>query len=136
VLFVFFVDKIFFSRMKRFRQPVLGLLIILFTGLTEAHDLVSAYQQAVQEDPQLERAREALAAIQETQVQASAALFLPEVIASANVNKDTQNVQFSGAGATGVNGRSSFMTGGYTLTLTQPIICNLQTHNRIHLPVV
>ena len=107
---------------NRYRCRVLSVCILLFAGLAEAQDLVSVYQQASQEDPQLERAREALAAVQETQTQASAALFLPEAIASANVNKDTQSVQFSGAGATGANGRSSFMTGGYTLTLTQPIL--------------
>ena len=75
---------------------LLSLFIILFAGLTEAHDLLSVYQQAAREDPQLERAREALGVVQETQSQASAALFLPEASFNASVNQDMQNVQLSG----------------------------------------
>ncbi len=107
---------------NRYRCPVLSVCIILFAGLTEAHDLVSVYQQAAREDPQLERAREALGVVQETQVQASAALMLPEANFNASVNQDMQNVQLSGTGATGSSGRINFMFGGYTLTLTQPIL--------------
>jgi len=101
---------------------LLSLSILLLAGLTEASDLISVYQQAAQEDPQLESVREALAAVQETQTQASAALFLPEANANANVNQDSQNVRLSGGDATGANGRSTFMTGGYNLSLTQPIL--------------
>ena len=108
--------------MKGYRQLLLSLFFSLLAGLTEAHDLVSVYQQAAQEDPQLERAREALGVVQETQSQASAALFLPEASFNASVNQDMQNVQLSGSGATGESGRSNFMFGGYTLTLTQPIL--------------
>ena len=107
--------------MKRFRQVVLSLLIILFPGISEAHDLLSVYQQAAQEDPQLEKAREALGAVQETQTQASAALFLPEASLSASVNNDWQNVQLSND-STGASGRSNFIFGGYSLSLTQPIL--------------
>lgn len=109
--------------MKRYhRQLLLSLFFCLLAGLTEAHDLVSVYQQAAREDPQLERVREALGVVQETQSQASAALFQPEASFTASVNQDMQNVQLSGADATGASGRSSFMFGGYTLTLTQPIL--------------
>ncbi|MCX7099935.1 MAG: TolC family outer membrane protein [Methylobacter sp.] len=107
---------------SRFRRLLLWVCILLFTGLAEAGDLISVYRQAVQEDPQLERAREALGAIQETQVQASAALFLPEAMATANVNRDAQSVRLGGTSALGDSGRSNFMYGGYTLTLTQPIL--------------
>jgi hypothetical protein len=81
--------------MKQFRQLLLSLFIILFSGLTGASDLVSVYQQAAQGDPQLEHAREALGVVQETQSQASAALFLPEANFNASVNQDMQNVQLS-----------------------------------------
>ena len=108
--------------MKRYRQVLLSLFFSLLAGLAEAHDLVSVYQQAAPEDPQLERAREALGVVQETQSQASAALFLPEASFNASVNQDMQNVLLSGSVATGESGRSNFMFGGYTLTLTQPIL--------------
>jgi len=105
----------------KMRAILFMLIAILFAGLSQAQDLLSVYQQAVQEDPQLESAREALAAIRETQTQASAALFRPEASLSANINQDRQNVQFGGA-ATGASGSSTFITGGYSLTLTQPIL--------------
>jgi len=108
--------------MKQFRQLLLSLFFSLFAGLTEAHDLVSVYQQAAREDPQLEHAREALGVVQETQSQASAALFQPEASFNASVNQDMQNVQLSGTDPTGASGRSSFLFGGYSLTLTQPIL--------------
>jgi hypothetical protein len=79
--------------MKRYRQLLLSLFIILFAGLTEAHDLVSVYQQVAREDPQLERARETLGGVQEIQSQVSSALFLPEASFNASVNQDMQNVQ-------------------------------------------
>ncbi len=108
--------------MKRYRQTALSLLVVLFSAMLQANDLVSVYQDAAREDPQLERARESLAAIQETQSQASAALFLPEATATANINQDSQSVQFSGADATGASGRSHFKSGGYMLNLTQPLL--------------
>jgi outer membrane protein len=108
--------------MKRYWQAVLSLVIVVFCAPLQASDLLSVYYDAAREDPQLERAREALAAIQETQIQASSALFLPEANLNATVNQDTQNVQLSGAGATGDSGRSNFMFGGYALTLMQPIL--------------
>lgn len=108
--------------MKRYRQVALSLVIVLLGTPLQANDLLSVYQDAAREDPQLERARESLAAIQETQSQAGAALFLPEATATANINQDSQNVQFSGASATGVSGRSNFQSGGYSLTLTQPLL--------------
>lgn len=108
--------------MRRYLQAALSLAIVLLNTPLQASDLLSVYQDAAREDPQLERARESLAAIQETQTQASAALFLPEANLNANINQDAQNVQFSGTDATGDSGRSNFMFGGYTLTLMQPLL--------------
>ncbi len=108
--------------MKRYRQAAMGLVIVLLDTPLQANDLLSVYQDAAREDPQLERSRESLAAIQETQSQARAALFLPEATAAATINQDFQNVQFSGASATGASGRSQFKSGGYSLSLTQPLL--------------
>jgi len=108
--------------MKRYRQAVMGLVIASLGTSLHANDLLSVYQDAAREDPQLERSRESLAAIQEIQTQAGAALFLPEATAAANINQDFQSVQFSGASATGASGRSHFQSGGYTLNLTQPLL--------------
>jgi len=100
---------------------VLSLLTALLLSPVAAHDLMSVYHDAALEDPQLERAKEALEAIQETQVQANAALYLPEAQFGANVNGDSQSVQLSGD-STGVSGRSKFMAGAYVLSLTQPLL--------------
>lgn len=108
--------------MKRYRQVAMGCVIVLLGTPLQANDLLSVYQDAAREDPQLEQSREALAAIQETQSQARAALFLPEATAAATINQDFQNVQFSGASATGASGRSQFKSGGYSLSLTQPLL--------------
>ncbi|MCX7093446.1 MAG: TolC family outer membrane protein [Methylobacter sp.] len=108
--------------MKRYRQVAMGWVIVLLGTPLQANDLLSVYQDAAREDPQLERSRESLAAIQETQSQARAALFLPEATAAATINQDFQNVQFSGASATGASGRSQFKSGGYSLNLTQPLL--------------
>ena len=84
---------------KDYRQRILNsglaLLMVIYISPGQANDLLAVYHQAAQEDPQLEKAREALGAVQETQTQASAALFLPEATPSANVNNDRQNIQFS-----------------------------------------
>ncbi len=108
--------------MKRYRQVAMGWVIVLLGTPLQANDLLSVYQDAAREDPQLERSRESLAAIQETQSQTRAALFLPEATAAATINQDFQNVQFSGASATGASGRSQFKSGGYSLNLTQPLL--------------
>ncbi len=108
--------------MKRYRQVAMGWVIVLLGTPLQANDLLSVYQDAAREDPQLERSRESLAAIQETQSQTRAALFLPEATAAATINQDFQNVQFSGASATGASGRSQFKSGGYSLSLTQPLL--------------
>lgn len=99
----------------------IGLIFGLFAGVSVAQDLMAVYRDAAIEDPQLEQAREAIAAVLETQVQANAALYLPEANFSANVNGDSQLVRLS-RDSTGASGRSNFMAGGYVLSLTQPIL--------------
>jgi outer membrane protein len=95
---------------------------LLLTPIANGQDLLSVYQEALQDNPQLDKAREGLEAVLESQSQAGSALFLPEANFSANVNRDYQNIQYGGVGAIGVGGRSNFMTGGYSLTITQPIL--------------
>ncbi len=108
--------------MKSIQISCLSVLLVLSSGMVGANDLIAIYQQAILEDPQLAYAREALGVVKEKQSQASSALFLPEANLNANINQDRQNVQLGGVGATGESGRSTFMYGGYTLTLTQPIL--------------
>ncbi|GAB6142160.1 TolC family outer membrane protein [Methylosoma difficile] len=104
-----------------FKQLALGACLAWLCAAAQAQDLMGVYQDAAQADPQLEQAKEALAAVQESKQQAEAALYLPEAHLSANVYGDTQAVQLS-QDSTGVNGRSNFIAGGYVLSLTQPIL--------------
>lgn len=101
------------------RVILLLLLSKMQTGV--AQDLLNIYQDAVADAPQLEQAREALAAVSEGDTQAKAALYLPEAVLSANVYGDSQSVQLS-RDSTGLNGRSNFVSGGYSLILTQPLL--------------
>lgn len=123
--------KVFHSRAKICSKSgtILALLILLYLSPIQAEDLLTVYNQAVQEDPQLEKAKEALEAVKETQTQASANLFLPEASFSANVNTDWQRIKNRGGAiiagdpnqapsATSEN----FNTLGYTLSVTQPIL--------------
>lgn len=109
-------------RKKPWQPPLWVLIVALFACPIEANDLVSIYQQAVQEDPQLESARENLASVQENRTQTSAALFQPEIVFTANVNQDSQSIQLGGANAIGFSGNNTFLSLGYALTLTQPIL--------------
>lgn len=111
------------------KQRMSALSLVLLTAFyvtsSQAEDLLTVYNQAVQEDPQLEKAREALGAVQETQTQASANLFQPVVYLSAYINKDWQNVQITTPDpkdAIGQSGGSNFIANGYSLVLTQPIL--------------
>jgi outer membrane protein len=105
---------------------LLLLLLVFIVSPLQAEDLLSVYNQAVQEDPQLEKAKEALKAIEETQVQASANLFLPEAFLTANISNDWQRFKDRGnaVGADGSGGvlSESFITQGYSLNITQPIL--------------
>jgi len=105
----------------RLSMLALTLILQLLTSV-QAQDLLSVYRQALQGNPQLEKAREGLEAVLESQSQAESALFLPEANFSANVNRDYQSIQYGGAAAIGLSGRSNFMTGGYSLSISQPIL--------------
>lgn len=94
----------------------------LISDLAQSQDLLSVYRETLQDNPQLEKAREDLEAVLESQSQANAALFLPEANFSANVNRDYQSIQYGGAAAIGLSGRSNFMTGGYSLSISQPLL--------------
>ncbi len=106
----------------------LALLMVLYLPTLQAEDLLTVYNQAVQEDPQLEKAKEALEAVKETQTQASANLFLPEASFSANINTDWQHIKNRGdaiiAGDLSQSAVTSenFNTMSYTLSVTQPIL--------------
>jgi len=88
--------------------------------ICQAQNLWAVYNQALQNNPQLERAREGLLAMQESKSQAQASAYLPEAVITANINRDSQNIQFGGS-AIGLSGSSTFTTGGYNLSITQPL---------------
>jgi len=103
-------------------KACLALNFLVLTQPLSAQDLLSVYREALNDNPQLEKAREGLEAVMESQTQAHAALFLPEANFSANVNQDYQNIQLGGSGAIGASGRAQFMSGGYSLVITQPLL--------------
>jgi len=114
------------DRKPRMPLNILLLMMVFYFSPLQAEDLLSVYNQAVQEDPQLEKAKEALGAIKETQIQASAALFLPEAFLTANISNDWQHFKDRG-NAVGVEDSGgaltqSFLTQGYSLNITQPIL--------------
>ena len=102
-------------------KPVILLLLLVKIQSGVASDLLNIYQDAVAGAPQLEQAREALAAVGENYIQAKASLYLPEAAVSTNVYGNSQSVQLS-QDSTGINGRSNFISAGYSLILTQPLI--------------
>ena len=106
--------------MKRLIPGALIILNLMALPL-HAQDLLSVYSEALIDNPQLERAREGLEAVLENRSQAHAALFLPEATASANINRDYQNIKYGGT-AIGVGGNDTFMSSGYTLSITQPLL--------------
>jgi len=108
--------------MKHIKGFGMLMSLLSLSPVTDAQDLLAVYREALSDNPQLEKAREGLEAVLENQSQAHAALFLPEATFSANINKDFQNIQFSGTQVIGVNSNSSFIAGGYTLSITQPLL--------------
>jgi outer membrane protein len=99
-----------------------ALNLLALSQPLHAHDLLSVYREALNDNPQLERAREGLEAVLESQSQAHAALFLPEAVFTANINRDYQNIRLGGAAAIGTSGNDAFMSGGYSLLITQPLL--------------
>jgi outer membrane protein len=124
----FYIINSLLDKLRCYRK-VSFLLVFSFSFYCSslcAENLLLVYNQAIQEDPQLEMAKEALEAIKETQIQASASLFLPEAFITANISNDWQRFKDRG-NAVGVEDSGgvlsqSFITQGYSLNLTQPIL--------------
>ena len=108
--------------MKHIRAVVWVINLILQSPPGVAQDLLSVYRDALNDNPQLDMAREGLEAVLESQSQAHAALFLPEAVFTANVNRDYQSTRLGGAAAVGNSGNDAFMSGGYSLSITQPLL--------------
>jgi len=105
------------------QTAVMALLLPLHLNYAQATDLLEVYNQAALEDPQLEKAKEALSAVQETQNQTSANLFQPQVNITSGVSKDWQNIQNFGKNVDLLsNGANNFYSWSYSLNLTQPIL--------------
>ncbi len=107
--------------MKRLMNTVFLFSQLISPHGIHAEDLLAVYREALQDNPQLEQAREGFEAVMEGQSQANAALFLPEANLSANVSRDFQNVQVSGGGV-GASGYSAFYSSFYNLSITQPLL--------------
>jgi outer membrane protein len=102
------------------------IVLVLWTGFitaANAEDLMSIYQQALQNDPTIAQAKATRDANAEVVPQAYAGL-LPNVIAAANTTsvRTSANTPNSASGFTADN---SINQHSYTLTLTQPLF-NLQ----------
>jgi outer membrane protein len=124
----FYIINLFLDKIQAYQKSSFLLLFLFSFYCTSlnAENLLVVYNQALQEDPQLEMAKEALEAIKETQIQASSALFLPEAFLIANIGNDWQRFKDRG-NAVGVEDSGgvlsqSFITQGYSLNLTQPIL--------------
>lgn len=103
------------------KYKIVIFVLFLFVQQAKSEDLLSVYHDAITDDVMLEQARESVLAVMETKTQANSALYLPEAHLNANVYGDSQSVLLS-KDSTGLNGRNNFMMGGYSLTLTQPIL--------------
>ncbi|NOT85810.1 MAG: TolC family protein [Methylococcaceae bacterium] len=104
-------------------SPLLGLLPTESRAAppsAEPINLLKVYQQALLEDPQLERWQANLDANREAQAQSEAKLLLPKVNANANITGNFQTINLQG-NAVGQGGSSNFKSYGYSLTLTQPL---------------
>jgi outer membrane protein len=109
-------------RLPRILAASFALNLFALSAPLRAQDLLFVYREALNDNPQLEKAREGLEAVLESQSQAHAALFLPEAVFTANINRDYQNIRLGGAAAIGASGNDAFMSGGYSLSITQPLL--------------
>lgn len=104
---------------------VVSMLLVVnaYSHAGRAEDLIAVYNQAALEDPQLEKAKEALAAVQESRAQTSANLFQPVINITSGVSKDWQNINnYGGCEPFCQNGPNNFYSWNYFLNLTQPIL--------------
>lgn len=97
---------------------VLGLATAL---PLRAENLLDIYRQAELKDTHLQRVQVSRQAVSEGSTQADAKALFPSVKINSNVDGVFQNIKL-GQDAIGQNGNNDFLTGGYTLKLTQPIL--------------
>ena len=100
--------------MKRFATPLLSLTLLLGSASLHADTLLDVYRQALESDPQLRAAEAAWMAAQEARPQSRAGL-LPQIEASANATRTTQEMLQPGSSKESYNSR------GYTLSLNQSL---------------
>jgi outer membrane protein len=98
-------------------KRLIPLLLFFALPVLQAQDLMAVYQLAVQNDPQLQAAKEQLAAARETKNLARSQL-LPTIGVRAGYDAVRQDIKSSPFGNTGV---SSFNDGSLGLNLTQPL---------------
>jgi|GEM_PF-6443973 len=99
-------------------KRIAPLFLLFFAPLLQAQDLMTIYQLAQQNDPQLKAVREQLAATRETKTQAWARL-LPTIGLSASYDAIRQDIQSSPFG--GNEGISHFNNRDLGLNLSMPV---------------
>jgi outer membrane protein len=84
-------------------------------------NLLDVYHKAEDEDPQLIKGRASRYANEEIRNQTKAKALLPSVSLSANVTGNFQNIILLQQDTVGNGGHDQFVSGGYNVTLTQPV---------------
>ena len=104
--------------MPRFTTSLLASALLFGSALAHADTLLDVYRQALDSDPQLRAAEAGWMAAQEARPQSRAGL-LPQIEASANMTRTTQELLQSNQGSP--PGKETFDSQGYTLSLNQSL---------------
>jgi len=111
-----------------YRVAYLALLglAFLFQGPVWAagpqpRNLLEVYRKAEEEDPQLLKGKASREANDEVRNQTKAKALLPTVSLSANVTGNFQDIILLQPSSVGNGGHDKFLSGGYSITLTQPV---------------
>ncbi|MGH8584272.1 MAG: TolC family outer membrane protein [Gammaproteobacteria bacterium] len=101
----------------------LGALAIWVCGAAQAADLMALFGEAERNDPTYLAVKSGLEATRELKPQARAQAFLPKVDIQAEMAREFQEITpaADGGGASFGGGEFEFLSGGYTLNVTQPV---------------
>lgn len=105
--------------MHNLLRPGCVCAAVLFSQVTTAENLSEIYQQALQHDPRFKAQQAALQATLENRPQAQAQLIKPEIVITANADRNFQDIELKSG--FGLGGYTEFNAYGYSLDLTQPI---------------
>jgi len=110
-----------FSPLNSNSSSLIKILFVLLITMTSvnAEDLLGVYRQALEKDPEFRAQQAALAATLESRPQALAQWRLPTISASANADRNYQDIDNPTGFGTG--GDLQYTAYGYSLDLRQPI---------------